>query len=219
MSTATRAAAKSFDWLKDPKNTQDWRVVKLLNAVPDWQKRRDAVDWAGSFMLSADGLVARLNPDGAELSHTDLVIATVDLIGNAYALALTDSTKGHSAALAGQKPNMPTKVDTAMRNKVSIGGTGDAVKYLGPAQAATALAVDLACALGVIPEAQWLRVKIITGIFVHWEADNENQQNAIFVNQFEGTFIALLRALRIIDRDEAGGHPYAANIDYTALVA
>src|ERR1700745_1335731 len=113
--------------------------------------------------------------DGNEIAHIDLLIGSKDgPVGNAFANALADQKAGHSNLLAVLTPNLICKPATVMITKVTIKGAKQAVQMFGPAQAAVARAVADSVASGVIPKAEADNLVIICGVFIHWDAkDNE----------------------------------------------
>ncbi|MCL4155430.1 UNVERIFIED_CONTAM: hypothetical protein GTU68_013860, partial [Idotea baltica] len=113
--------------------------------------------------------------EGNEVAHIDLMIGSKDgPVGVAFANALSTQSEGHSNLLAVLAPNVAVKPSTVMVTKVTIKGAKQAVQMFGPAQAAVAKAVADCVADGVIPQDQAEDLVIVCGVFIHWQAeDNE----------------------------------------------
>jgi 5,6,7,8-tetrahydromethanopterin hydro-lyase len=139
--------------------------------------------------------------DGNEVAHIDLMIGRKDgPVGIAFANRLAAQTSGHNGLLAVLEPNLPTKPDTVMFNKVTIKGATQAVHMFGPAQMAVAKAVmDCVC--------------IIVGVFVHWEATDTKK---IFQYNYEATKQSIERAVAakpavddVLAKKDTAKHPFA----------
>ena len=90
--------------------------------------------------------------DGNEVAHIDLIIGPRGgAAETAFANCLTNNKDGFTSLLAVIAPNLPTKPNTVMFNKVTIKGAKQAVQMFGPAQAAVARAVADCVAEGTIP--------------------------------------------------------------------
>src|SRR5271170_2476098 len=90
--------------------------------------------------------------DGNEVAHIDLIIGPRGSAAeSAFAHALTNNKDGFTSLLAVVAPNLATKPNTILFNKVTIKGAKQAVQMFGPAQYAVAKAVADAVAEGVIP--------------------------------------------------------------------
>ena len=72
-------------------------------------------------------------------------------------------------------PNLICKPATVLITKVTIKGAKQAVQMFGPAQAAVAKAVADSVAAGVISKAQAEELVIVCGVFIHWEAKDDNK--------------------------------------------
>src|SRR6187401_2323913 len=91
--------------------------------------------------------------DGNEVAHIDLIIGSKSgPAGNAFANALANNKDGFTTLLAVVAPNLPTRPNTILFNKVTIKGAKQAVQMFGPAQHAVARAVADSVAEGVIPK-------------------------------------------------------------------
>src|SRR5437764_505367 len=160
-------------------------------------------------MMIGEALVG----EGNEISHIDLLIGSKDgPVGHAFANALADQKQGHSNLLAVLTPNLVCKPATVLITKVTIKGAGQAVQMFGPAQKAVAKAVADSVADGVIPKDQVDSLVIVCGVFIHWEAKDNDK---IFKYNYEATKEAISRAMRgepkldeILARKDKEKHPF-----------
>src|SRR5436190_11622042 len=114
--------------------------------------------------------------EGNEVAHIDLLIGDkAGPVGVAFANALANQSHGHSNLLAVLTPNLLCKPATVLITKVTIKGAGQAVQMFGPAQASVAKAVTDCVASGVIPKSEVDSLVIICGVFIHWEAKDDNK--------------------------------------------
>lgn len=151
--------------------------------------------------------------EGNEIAHIDLIIGSKDgPAGIAFANALARQSEGHSNLLAVLEPNLAVKPATVMVTKVTIKGAKQAVQMFGPAQAAVAQAVADSVAAGVIPKDKSEEYVITCGVFIHWEAE-DNQK--IYQFNYEATKQAIASAMHgkpTIDEVLAGkdkaAHPF-----------
>src|SRR3954464_10605699 len=156
--------------------------------------------------------------DGAEVAHIDLLIGRKDgPLGQAFASALLNQKEGHTNLLAVVAPNLPTKPDTIIANKVTIKGATQAVQMFGPAQAAVARAVVDSVREGVIPEDQVDDLCVVVGVFIHWEATDDKK---IFDWNYTAAKESIARALRgepsmqqVLDGEADARHPFAAGAE------
>jgi 5,6,7,8-tetrahydromethanopterin hydro-lyase len=140
--------------------------------------------------------------DGNEVAHIDLLIGEkTGPVGVAFANALANQSAGHSSLLAVIAPNLVCKPATVMITKVTIKGAKQAVQMFGPAQAAVARAVADSVAEGVIPASKAEDYVIVCGVFIHWDADDDNK---IFQYNYEATKMAIKSAM--------AGEPKVADI-------
>ena len=152
--------------------------------------------------------------DGNEVSHIDLLIGNKDgPVGAAFATALTDQKAGHSSLLAIVAPNLICKPATVLITKVTIKGAKQAVQMFGPAQAAVAKAVTDSVAAGVIPKQSADDLVIVCGVFIHWDAKDDNK---IYQYNYEATKLAIQRAMRneppideILAKKDTAKHPFS----------
>src|SRR5436189_6057578 len=132
--------------------------------------------------------------EGNEIAHIDLLIGSKDgPVGIAFANALARQSEGHSNLLAVLTPNLAVKPSTVMITKVTIKGAKQAVQMFGPAQAAVAKAVADSVAKGTIPKNQADALVIVCGVFIHWEAKDDNK---IYQYNYDATKLAIQRAMK-----------------------
>ena len=132
--------------------------------------------------------------EGNEIAHIDLLIGSKDgPVGDAFANALADQKQGHSNLLAVLTPNLICKPATVLITKVTIKGMKQAVQMFGPAQYAVAKAVADSVAAGVIPRDKVDELVIVAGVFIHWDAKDDNK---IYRYNYDATKLAIQRAMR-----------------------
>jgi len=140
--------------------------------------------------------------DGNEVAHIDLIIGPRGSAAeSAFCNSLTNNKDGFTSLLAVIAPNLPCKPNTVLFNKVTIKGAKQAVQMFGPAQAAVARAVADSVAEGVIPAAEADDCFVCVGVFIHWEAADDNK---IFEYNYQATKESLARAIN--------GEPKAADV-------
>jgi 5,6,7,8-tetrahydromethanopterin hydro-lyase len=150
--------------------------------------------------------------DGNEIAHIDLLIGPKDgPVGTAFANALSNQKQGFSNLLAGV-PNTICKPAAVMVTKVTIKGAGQAVQMFGPAQKAVGMAVLDSVAEGVIPKSEAENLVIIAGVFIHWDAKDNDK---IYKYNYEATKLAIQRAMRgepkiddVLARKDKLTHPF-----------
>jgi len=156
---------------------------------------------------------AALHGEGNEVAHIDLLIGSkTGPVGMAFAQALANQKMGHSNLLAVLTPDLICKPATVLITKVTIKGAGQAVQMFGPAQAAVAKAVADSVADGVISRAQAEEFVIVCGVFIHWDAKDDNK---IYKYNYEATKMAIQRALKgepkieeILSKKDTAKHPF-----------
>src|SRR5438552_3292598 len=139
------------------------------------------------------GVGEALVGDGNEVAHIDLIIGPRGSPAeDAFCRTLTSQREGVNGLLAVIAPNLPTKPNTVMFNKVTIKGAKQAVQMFGPAQYAVAKAVMDCVKDGTIPAAEADDLFICVGVFIHWQAEDDKK-----IQQFnyEATKQALKRAV------------------------
>jgi 5,6,7,8-tetrahydromethanopterin hydro-lyase len=152
--------------------------------------------------------------DGNEVAHIDLLIGEkTGPVGVAFANALANQSAGHSSLLAVIAPNLICKPATVMITKVTIKGAKQAVQMFGPAQAAVARAVADSVAEGVIPANKAEDYVIVCGVFIHWDASDDNK---IFQYNYDATKMAIKNAMtgepkvsEITAKKDSVKHPFS----------
>jgi 5,6,7,8-tetrahydromethanopterin hydro-lyase len=155
-----------------------------------------------------------LDGEGNEIAHIDLLIGSKDgPVGVAFANALADQKQGHSNLLAVLTPNLLCKPATVLITKVTIKGAAQAVQMFGPAQAAVARAVSDSVADGVIPKDQADSLVIVCGVFIHWQAKDDNK---IYQYNYNATKLAIQRAMKneprideVLAKKDSAKHPFS----------
>jgi len=156
--------------------------------------------------------------DGNEVAHVDLIIGPRGSgAETAFCIALSNQKRGDNALLSVLAPNLMTKPPTVMFNKVDIKNAKQAVQMFGPAQCGVAQAVADSVKAGVIPVEEANDLFICVGVFIHWDADDNNK---IQDWNYEATMMAIKRAVEglplpeeVIAQEGAVHHPLAAH-DY-----
>ena len=152
--------------------------------------------------------------EGNEVAHIDLLIGSKDgPVGTAFANALANQSHGHTNLLAVLTPNLVCKPATVLITKVTIQGAKQAVQMFGPAQAAVAKAVADSVAEGVIPKSQADELVIVCGVFIHWEAKDDNK---IYQYNYDAAKLAIQRAMKgepkideILSKKDSAKHPFS----------
>jgi 5,6,7,8-tetrahydromethanopterin hydro-lyase len=152
--------------------------------------------------------------DGNEVAHIDLLVGPRGSpVESAFCDALTNNKDGFTSLLALIAPNLPCKPNTILYNKVTIKGAKQAVQMFGPAQAAVARAVADSVQSGVIPADQADDLFICAGVFIHWDASDDNK---IFEYNYQATKEALQRAVNgtpkaaeVTSKKDSVKHPFS----------
>ena len=114
--------------------------------------------------------------DGNEVAHIDLVMGPRGSAAEtAFVNSLSNNKDGFTSLLAVVAPNLQCKPNTLLFNKVTIKGAKQAVQMFGPAQAAVARAVADSVQAGVIPADEADNLFILVGVFIHWDAADDNK--------------------------------------------
>jgi len=153
--------------------------------------------------------------EGNEVAHIDLIIGPRgSAVETAFCNALTNNKDGFTSLLAVIAPNLPTKPNTILFNKVTIKGAKQAVQMFGPAQYAVAKAVADSVAEGVIPAAEADDLFICVGVFIHWEANDDKKIQDF---NYRATKEALARAVNgepkaadVVKKKDTAKHPFGA---------
>ena len=152
--------------------------------------------------------------DGNEIAHIDLIMGPRGSAAEtAFCNALTNNKDGFTTLLAVIAPNLPTKPNTVLYNKVTIKGAKQAVQMFGPAQAAVGRAVADCVADGTIPQDEADDVFICVGVFIHWEAADDNK---IYSFNHQATKESIKRAVAgeprardVLAKRESVKHPFS----------
>ena len=140
--------------------------------------------------------------DGNEVAHIDLLIGPRGSAAEtAFANALVNNKDGFTSLLAVVAPNLATKPNAVMFNKVTIKGAKQAVQMFGPAQAGVAMAVADCLAEGTLRSDQANDLFISIGVFIHWQAEDDKK---IQEYNYRATKESIERAVR--------GFPTAAEV-------
>ena len=156
--------------------------------------------------------------EGNEVAHIDLLLGSKSgPVGEAFANAFVNEKEGHTNLLAVVTPNLPAKPDTVISNKVTIKGARQALQLFGPAQAAVSRAVVDSVVEGVIPKDQVEDLCIIVGVFIHWEAEDDQK---IYDWNYEAVKMSIARALggepstdKVLAETPAARHPFAGGAE------
>ncbi|HTK41936.1 MAG TPA: formaldehyde-activating enzyme [Gemmatimonadales bacterium] len=169
--------------------------------------------------MAADFFIGEsLVGDGNEIAHVDLIIGSKSgPAGAAFCHALSNNKDGFSTLLAVVTPNLPCRPDTLLFNKVTIKGAKQAVQMFGPAQAAVARAVMDSVASGVIPKDKANDYCILTGVFIHWQAESDKK---IYDFNYQAVKESIQRALAgkptvddVLAKYKAARHPFASGAE------
>ena len=154
--------------------------------------------------------------DGNEVAHIDLIMGPRGSAAEtAFCNALTNNKDGFTTLLAVIAPNVPTKPNTVMFNKVTIKGAKQAVQMFGPAQNGVALAVADSVEDGTIPKDEADDIFICVGVFIHWEAADDKKIKDF---NYKATREAIQRAVsgqpttaEVLAKKASVAHPFAPN--------
>ncbi|WP_020562225.1 formaldehyde-activating enzyme [Methylosarcina fibrata] len=154
--------------------------------------------------------------EGKEMAHIDLLMGPRGSAAEiAFCITLTNQKKGDNALLALVAPNLMAKPNTVLFNKVEIKNAEQVKQMFGPAERGVAKAVADSVKEGVIPIAEANDVFICVGVYIHWEArDNDKIQDW----NYEATKLAIRRAVEgkptpeeVIAQEDVSHHPLAAH--------
>jgi 5,6,7,8-tetrahydromethanopterin hydro-lyase len=154
--------------------------------------------------------------DGNEVAHVDLIMGPRGSAAEtAFCTALTNNKDGFTSLLAVVAPNLLTKPNTILFNKVTIKGAKQAVQMFGPAQRAVAMAVADSVEDGTIPADEADDVFICVGVFIHWEAEDDAK---IQDYNYQATKEAIAHAVKgeptaaeVVEKKGSLEHPFAAH--------
>jgi len=153
--------------------------------------------------------------DGNEVAHVDLLIGPRgSAVETAFCNSLANNKDGFTTLLAVVAPNLATKPNTVLFNKVTIKGAKQAVQMFGPAQYGVAKAVADSVAEGIIPAAEADDLFICVGVFIHWEANDDKKIQDF---NYRATKEALARAINgepkatdVVKKKDTAKHPFGA---------
>jgi 5,6,7,8-tetrahydromethanopterin hydro-lyase len=153
--------------------------------------------------------------DGNEVAHIDLILGPRGSAAEtAFCNALTNNKDGFTSLLAVVAPNLLTKPNTVMFNKVTIKGAKQAVQMFGPAQRGVAMAVADSIDDGTIPADEADDIFVSVGVFIHWLAEDDQKiQNYNYLATREAIKRAVNReprAAEVVSRKDEAQHPFAA---------
>ncbi|CAD6535527.1 formaldehyde-activating enzyme [Paraburkholderia kirstenboschensis] len=154
--------------------------------------------------------------DGNEVAHIDLLMGPRGSAAEtAFCNALTNNKDGFTSLLAVVAPNLLTKPNTILFNKVTIKGAKQAVQMFGPAQHAVALAVADSVEDGTIPQDEADDLFLCVGVFIHWQAEDDKK---IQEYNYKATREAIQRAVKgepsaaeVVSKKSSVAHPFAPN--------
>ncbi len=153
--------------------------------------------------------------DGNEVAHIDLIIGPRGSAAEtAFCNCLTNNKDGFTGLLAVLAPNLATKPNTVMFNKVTMKGAKQAVQMFGPAQHAVAKAIADSVADGTVDASQADDLFVCVGVFIHWLAEDDKK---IQDYNYQATKEALARAVAgepkvsdVVAQKDSASHPFAA---------
>ena len=154
--------------------------------------------------------------DTNEVAHIDLIMGPAGSPAETmFCQTLTNQKEGHNGLLAIVAPNLMVKPATAMFNKVTIKGETQAEQMFGPAQRGVAMAVADCVEDGTIEEGQADDLYLSVGVFIHWEAQDNNK---IQDWNYEATKQAIKSAVNgepkaqdVLSKRSGMSHPFAAH--------
>ncbi len=161
------------------------------------------------------GVGESLVGDGNEVAHIDLIIGPRgSAVETAFCNALTNNKDGFTSLLAVVAPNLATKPNTILFNKVTMKGATQAVQMFGPAQRAVAMAVTDSVEDGTIPADEADDLFICVGVFIHWLAEDDKK---IQDYNYQATKESIQRAVagtptaaEVVAQKGSAAHPFAA---------
>ncbi len=153
--------------------------------------------------------------EGNEVAHIDLLIGPRGSAAEtAFANALVNNKDGFTSLLAVIAPNLATKPNAVMFNKVTIKGAKQAVQMFGPAQRGVAMAIADCLSEGTLRADQANELFISVGVFIHWMAEDDTK---IQDYNYRATKESIERAVRgfptaaeVQAQYKTAKHPFAA---------
>ncbi len=163
-------------------------------------------------VLGGESLVG----EGSEVAHVDLIMGPRgSAVETAFCTAITNNKDGFTSLLAVVAPNLQTKPNTILFNKVTIKGATQAVQMFGPAQRAVAMAVADSVEDGTIPADEADDIFVCVGVFIHWLAeDNQKIQDYNYQatkESIERAVAGTPTASEVVSQKGSAAHPFAAD--------
>ena len=163
-------------------------------------------------VLVAEALVG----EGNEKAHIDLLMGPRGSAAEmAFCITLTNQKRGDNALLALVAPNLMAKPNTVLFNKVELKNEKQVNQMFGPAERGVAKAVADSVKEGVIPLEEAADVYICIGVYIHWDAKDDNK---IQDWNYEAVKLAIKRAVQgkptaseVIAQEDVMHHPLAAH--------
>lgn len=154
--------------------------------------------------------------DGNEVAHIDLIIGPRGSAAEAaFCGALTNNKDGFTSLLAVVAPNLQTKPNTILFNKVTIKNAKQAVQMFGPAQRAVAMAVADSVANGTIPADEADDLFICVGVFIHWLAEDDKKiqdyNYAAVKESIQRAVTGFPKASEVVAKKGSMNHPFQAH--------
>jgi len=158
---------------------------------------------------------ALVDPGSSEVAHIDLLMGRRGgPVGQAYAGALANPSKGREALQAILEPNMAVKPPTLIVPTVPVRGLREASMVYGPAQAAVAKAVAKSVEDGILPETDDL--VLIANVFVHPSA---SRRRRVFINNYKAMRHAIRKAMEgrpsaeeAVENADNARHPFRESL-------
>jgi len=163
-------------------------------------------------VLVGEALVGK----GNEMAHIDLLMGPRGSAAEvAFCITLTNQKRGDNALLALVAPNLMAKPNTVIFNKVELKNEKQVNQMFGPAERGVAKAVADSVKEGVIPLDEAGDVFICVGVYIHWDAQDDNK---IQDWNYEAVKLAIKRAIagepkpaEVIGQEDVMHHPLAAH--------
>jgi 5,6,7,8-tetrahydromethanopterin hydro-lyase len=211
-----RANAHRQDAAERERRREDENMASFFEKILGALFPKPTTGFGGSSSSAKTGVGESLVGDGNEVAHIDLIMGPRGSAAEkAFANGLVNNKDGFTTLLAVIAPNLLVKPYTMMFNKVTIKNAKQAVQMFGPAQHGVAKAVADSVAEGVIPLDKAEDLFICVGVFIHWEA-NDDQKIQDF--NYQATKEAIARAMkgdpkasRVVQERVTAKHPFAAN--------
>jgi len=192
--------------------------MSIFKALFGTQSNQTATTEGEKTMAVVDRVLVgeSLVGDGNEVAHIDLLMGPRgSSVETAFCHCITNNKDGFSSLLAVVAPNLITKPNTVMFNKVTIKGSKQAVQMFGPAQRGVAMAVADCVEDGTIPADEADDIFICVGVFIHWLAEDDTKiQDYNYQAVKESIKRAVARepkAADVVAQKGSSEHPFAAH--------